>query len=89
MITEVQQQLKSLASTWLSTHEKTVRMQIETDMNLLKHKEGFSLALFDLISNPSLDEKIAFYLISTLKIEAKILFSNKKKSVIGKKVVIY
>jgi hypothetical protein len=80
---EVERQLETLGSTWMATNEKAQKMQIESEIQNLKHSEGFGLALFNLISNPQLDETVAFFMISTLKSEAKLLFSNKKKSIYG------
>ena len=88
MIKEVERQLETLGSTWMTTTDQTHKMQIESEIQNLKHSEGFNLALFNLISNPQLNEGIAFFMISTLKSEAKILFSNKKKSVFGKDLFV-
>lgn len=81
---EIENQLENLGSAWLNCTDKTQKMQIESQVQNLKHSEGYGLALCNLISKPQTDESIALFLISNLKIEAKQIFSIKKPSIFGK-----
>lgn len=83
MISEIENQLENLGSAWLNCTEKVDKMQIQSQVDNLKHSEGFTLALFNLISKPQTDEKIVLFMIGTLKEEAKYVFSDRRQSAIG------
>jgi len=83
-MSEIENQLENLGSAWMNSTDKTQKMQIESQVQNLKHSEGFALALCNLISKPQINETVAFFLIGTLKGEAKQIFSTKKPSIFGK-----
>lgn len=81
---EIEKQLENLGISWFNSPDQVGKLQAESQIQNLKHSEGFSLALCNLISKPQTDESIALFLIGIMKEEAKILYSTKKKSIFGR-----
>ena len=86
---EIEIQLQQYGASFLSEADNAVRLQIETNINLLKQNPEFCLALCNLISNPQTPSHLFLFYINIAKDESKYLFSSHRKCLFGKHTFEY
>lgn len=81
---EIEKQLEQIGSRLPMETDKTVKLQLESELNNLRFQPKFCLALCNLISNPHTPLPIAQFCINIAKNEAKKVFSTTKPSPLGR-----